>query len=422
MLHRPMTPPMGWNSYDNYDTTVTEEEVLRSAAVVRDRLKPFGWEYVVVDIQWYAADTGTQRDRWQYIPFGKVFMDEYSRLIPCEDKFPSAAGGKGFAPLAEKIHAMGLKFGIHIMRGVPRIAAHLHLPLEGTSVTADQIADPASICRWNPDMYGVRDTEAGQAYYDSLIRLYAGWGVDFIKCDDICNTNMYPDGWRGAAEIAMLHRAIDRVDRPIVLSLSPGPALPDKAAWYAEHATMWRITDDLWDVWPLLKDMFHRCDTWQHQLTPGTWPDCDMLPLGHIAERFGNGHECGLTPDEQQTMMTLWCIFRSPLMLGADVTRLDAATERLLTNRAVLALNAADRLPRLVRCTEDEAVWRSDAPGKPTAAALFNLSDEERVVTFEADGPFSAARDLWTGERLPGGRSLSARLRPHACLLAELEG
>ncbi len=205
------------------------------------------------------------RKEHQYIPFGDLVMDEYGRLCPDVDRFPSAAGGKGFKPLAEYIHKLGLKFGIHIMRGIPRIAAHHHLPIFGVEATADEIADPASICGWNPDMYGVKKGVKGaQAYYDSIIALYADWGVDYIKCDDICNTNLYPNNRYSAAhEVEYLQRAIEKTGRDMVLSLSPGPALIEKAWHYEKYANMWRITDDFWDSWELLYAMFERCELWQ---------------------------------------------------------------------------------------------------------------------------------------------------------------
>ena len=334
-----LTPPMGWNSYDYYDTAVTEDRVRANARVMADKLRDFGWEYVVVDIQWYAHKAGSMRDRFQYIPFGAVEMDEYGRLLPDPERFPSSAGGRGFGPLAEYVHSLGLKFGIHIMRGIPRSAAHAHTGIKGSALTADLAADPASVCRWNPDMYGLREGEAGQAYYDSIIGLYASWGVDFIKCDDICNTDNLeeysPRAYAGKHEIEMLSRAIEKQGRPMVLSLSPGPALPDKAWHYKKHANMWRITDDFWDDWPLLKAMFYRCELWQDHVELGCWPDCDMLPLGRLGKGFGEERATRFTRDEQRTMVTLWCLFGSPLMLGAELTKLDEWTLSLLTNRAL---------------------------------------------------------------------------------------
>ena len=378
------TPPMGWNSYDYYDTTVNEEQVKANADYMAAHLKEYGWEYVVVDIQWYAYGAGTKRDQHQYIPFSRLEMDEYGRLCPCPERFPSAAGGAGFRPLADYIHSLGLKFGIHIMRGIPRVAAQEHLPVLGSEQTADEIANPFSISGWNPDMYGLRaDMEGSQAYYDSLFALYAQWGVDYVKCDDICNTNMYRENQYSAAhEVEMLHAAIEKCGRPIVLSLSPGPALIEKAWHYEKYANMWRITDDFWDRWDFLENMFHRCELWQNHVKQGCYPDCDMLPLGMVGKGFGQERMTNFTKAEQVTMMTLWCIFRSPLMLGAEMTKMDDWTLSLLTNREVLALLEDGHHGVQVERTEDYAVWAGwNEKDGSVYAALFNLKEEAADVS-----------------------------------------
>ena len=174
-------PPMGWNSWDCYGAAVTEDIVRRNADYMAKNLKAFGWEYIVVDIQWYQPTAVNH----SYVPFAPLCMDEYGRLQPAPERFPSAAGGAGFKPLADYVHGLGLKFGIHIMRGLPRMAAHRHLPIEGSDARCDEAANPNSICAWNPDMYGLRcELPAARDYYDSIFRLYASWGVDFVKCDD----------------------------------------------------------------------------------------------------------------------------------------------------------------------------------------------------------------------------------------------
>lgn len=378
-----MTPPMGWNSYDYYDTAVNEEQVKANADYMAAHLKEFGWEYVVVDIEWYCNDAGTVRDRFQYIPFGDIEMDEHGRLQPSPVRFPSSAGGKGFAPLAEYVHSLGLKFGIHIMRGIPRKAAEMHCPVLGAKETADRIADPCSICLWNPDMYGVRDTEDGQAYYDSLLSMYAQWGVDFIKCDDICDSRLYrTEPFLGWEETRMIHRAIEKCGRPIVLSLSPGPAHIDRAWEYCKYANMWRITDDFWDEWNLLKAMFVRCELWQDHVREGCFPDCDMLPLGKVGKGFGSEREINFTKEEQKTMMTLWCMFRSPLMIGAELTLMDEWTLSLLTNKDILAMMKETCKGTQVLRTDDYAVWKNkDEVSGRICVALFNLSDEEKVLS-----------------------------------------
>ncbi len=398
-----LTPPMGWNSYDYYDTTVNEEQIKANADFMAANMKEFGWEYVVIDIEWFAHGAGSQRDKYQYIPFNELEMDEYGRLLPDPERFPSSANGAGFKPLADYVHALGLKLGIHIMRGIPRDAAHRHLPVKGTATTANEIADPSSICRWNPDMYGVRNLPEGQAYYDSILELYAQWGVDFIKCDDICNTNMYPhDPYSARHEIEMLAKAIQKCGRSIVLSLSPGPALIEEAWHYETYANMWRITDDFWDDWRLLKDMFHRCELWQKHVSEGCFPDCDMLPVGQLGKGFGAERSSNFTPDEEHTMLTLWCLFGSPLMIGGELTKMDDRRMKLLTNREVLAMLTPECKPWQICRDEQKAIWK--ATNEKTGqkyVALFNLGEEEKVLSVELQAAgvdeSSKLTELWTG-------------------------
>lgn len=422
------TPPMGWNSYDYYDTTVNEAQVRANAAYMAEHLKAYGWEYIVVDIQWYAHKAGSERDLYQYIPFSQLEMDEYSRLLPDPERFPSSVQGAGFRPLAEYVHSLGLKFGIHIMRGIPRLAAHLHGNIEGCPATADRIADPSSICGWNPDMYGVRDLPEGQAYYDSLLRLYASWGVDFIKCDDICNTNLYRNPYAARHEVEMIAKAIERCSRPIVLSLSPGPAVLEQAWHYEKHANMWRITDDFWDSWPHLLAMFARCELWQNHVAPGCYPDCDMLPLGRVGQGFGAARNTRFTPDEQRTMMTLWCLFGSPLMVGAELTQLDDWTLSLLTNARVLSLRSPAHRPWQIRRDDQSAVWSvcHQETGE-RHAALFNLGDEAAEISvplseLHLPSPPNRLCDLWSGDSLPAPQDvLSAVIPAHGCVLYRLD-
>ena len=424
--------PMGWNSYDYYDTTVNEEQVKANADYMAEHLKDCGWEYVVVDIQWYAKDAGSMRDQYQYIPFGDMEMDEHGRYQPAVNRFPSSAGGKGFGPLADYVHSLGLKFGIHIMRGIPRLAAHRQLTLPGTSLTAAQAADPASICGWNTDMYGVQDNEAGRIYYDSLIQMYADWGVDFIKCDDICDSWMYRhEGFSGWHETRMLHQAIEKCGRDIVLSLSPGPAHIDRAWQYEKYANMWRITDDYWDRWELLLNMFERCELWQNHVADGCYPDCDMLPLGRLGKGFGQERETHFTREEQKTMMTLWCIFGSPLMIGAELTKLDEWTQWLLSRKEILKLTEGGYAGRQVERNSRRAVWScfNEETGE-RYLALFNLSDEEQVLScdcrqveqFAGRKAPAAGRELWTGEEVSAEAGLLSTTVPaHGAKLFLLE-
>ena len=434
MKYQMQRAPMGWNSYDYYDTTVNEQQVRANAGYMAAHLKDAGWEYIVADIQWYEKGAGSMREQYQYIPFGEVQMDDYGRLQPDVERFPSSADGRGFAPLADEIHRLGLKFGIHIMRGIPRIAAHRHLPIWGTNVTADQIADPSSVCGWNPDMYGVRkDVFGAQEYYDSVIQMYADWGVDYIKCDDICNTNLYRENQYSAAhEVEMLQRAIQKTGREMVLSLSPGPALIEKAWHYEKYANMWRITDDFWDEWELLRNMFDRCELWQNHVTKGSYPDCDMLPVGMLGKGFGKEYKTRFTKDEQITMLTLWCVFGSPLMIGAELTLLDEWTQWLLTRTDILKLTSSDYRGAQVEKDQAHAIWicQNEQTGE-RYVAFFNFQETAAEIGCElaetglyAQMPEthnSTALELWTGEQISIENGwLKDQVPPHGARLYDL--
>ncbi len=430
------TPPMGWNSWDCYGNAVNEEQLLGNARYMAEHLKEYGWEYVVCDIQWSEPKAGTERP--EYVPYAWLTLDEFGRQLPAPERFPSAAGGKGFAPIAEQIHKLGLKFGIHIMRGVPRLAVHQHLPVKGTTTTCDKIACDNSVSRWNTDMYGIDYTKEGaQAYYDSIFELYASWGVDFVKVDDICNTNAYPTRpYSAEKEVEMIRHAMDKCGREMVLSLSPGPAVIEKAWHLRQNANMWRITDDFWDDWELLLAMFERCEVWERQVSPGCWPDCDMLPLGSIRlniERFekSQGREfrdtwTKFTPEEQKTMMSLWCIFRSPLIMGGELRNNDEATLALLTNPEILEMHHWGEQAHQVYRTENACVWKSrNSKDGSVYAALFNLSDAEAEISvsleeLELSGAYFA-RELWEKRELGEiGASLSARLPAHGASVYRL--
>ena len=373
------TSPMGWNSWDCYGAAVTEDIVRKNAEFMAKNLKQYGWEYVVVDIQWSAPNARSH----EYDPFTELCMDEYSRLIPAENRFPSSAGGKGFAPLAEYVHSLGLKFGIHIMRGIPRQAVHRNTKIKGTDKTAREIAKTASICAWNTDMYGVDpEKEGARAYYDSIFELYASWGVDFIKCDDIARELPHEE-----AELVMLSESLRSCGRDMVLSLSPGAALLEKAELYKQVSDMWRITDDFWDKWELLYAMFERAEKWCTHSGAGHWPDADMLPIGPILQDYDAANRTKFTENEQITMLTLWSIFRSPLMIGGEMTGFDEFTMSLLTNEEILKMHKNAR--------HSHQVWRREINGSEyilwTAAnaegggyfALFNAGEKNGTVKLD---------------------------------------
>jgi alpha-galactosidase len=451
-------PPMGWNSWDAYGLTITEAQFRDNVSVLRDKLLPFGWRYAVIDEGWFFENP-EDRTKPEML---RSAIDTHGRYVPVPARFPSADNGghvvtetrgvhpklaatieeASFKPLADWVHAQGLLFGIHIVRGIPRASVERNMPIAESSFRAQDAADTSDACPWDPTNWGVRDNAAGQAWYDALIKQYAEWGVDYLKVDCI------GDHPYKISEIRQIRRAIDKTGRPMVLSLSPGPMDPAHASEVASLANLWRISDDFWDTWSgtpgktfpqSLKGQFDRLAVWSaFDLKTGQWPDADMLPLGELrpSPGWGEPRHTRLTADEQKTLMTLWSITQSPLILGANLTQLDDATLGLLTNREVLRIDqdaAVRGRPVEGFATGDLRVWRAEvrpdeSDQRPAiAVGLFNLSDAPMTVD-RALGELGLLRageggaveltDVWASRSRRVGR-VKAIIPPHGCMLLE---
>lgn len=425
------TPPLGWNSWDCFGAAVNEEQLIANADYMAKHLKQYGWEYVVCDIQWYEPKS---KDN-DYNNFTELEMDEYGRLIPAENRFPSSKGGKGFKPIADYVHSLGLKFGIHIMRGVPRQAAAKNCKIYGSDKTCRQIAHHFSVCSWNTDMYGLYNCQGAQDYYNSIINMYAEWGVDFIKCDDICVTEFrkWDNPYTADYEIEMLRKAIDNCGREIVLSLSPGPAPREKADHLCKNANMWRLTGDFWDRWEPLYNMFDKCAQWQGVSAKGNYPDCDMLPIGRLSKN-GTCHGpqnrmSQFTKAEQYTLMSLWGIFKSPLMIGGNLPDNDDFTLSLLTNSEYMEMHAksygARQIAREEKNGKGKIVWAANGKGCKYIA-LFNTGDKEKVLKLDLstvlmpDTDYKVL-DIWQNEQLGNFKNtISLSVAPHGARLLKL--
>jgi hypothetical protein len=401
-------PPMGWNSWNSFATTITEAQALETAGIMASKLLPFGYDIFTVDIQWYEPEAKSYSYNARPVPA----MDAYGRLIPAPNRFPSSVGGAGFRPLADRVHALGLRFGVHLMRGIPRLAVEQNLPVFGQSVRARDIADTSSTCPWNPDMFGVDMTRPGaQAYYDSVFALFASWGVDFVKMDDM--SRPYD---AHALEIEAAHKAIGNSGRAMLLSLSPGETPVARHDHVKQYAQMWRISDDFWDEWPLLEAQFTRLENWNEHRAVGGWPDADMLPLGKLA--LGE-RDTKFTPAEQKTVMTLWSIARSPLIMGGDLRHLDQPTLDLLTNREVLAVNQGSRDNRPHFFADGTRVWTArPEKGAGHYLALFNTTNRTKEVSFPLKeigvSGRVGMRDLWArADIAPAEGIFRASLPPH---------
>jgi alpha-galactosidase len=429
------TPPLGWNSWDAYGLTIDETDYRANTEVLAG-LKEYGWQYSVIDEGWYMQDPFADK-----LETRKYVWDGNGILIPAVNRFPSSAKGAGFKPLADWVHAEGLKFGIHIVRGIPRQVVDQNLPIAGSGFHAADAADKDAPCPWDDGNWGVRDNAAGQAYYDSMMRLYAAWGLDFIKVDCISDHPYRP------TEIRQLALAIRKTGRPIVLSLSPGPTALDHAAEVGKYAQMWRIADDHWDVWSAehkpgasefpfgLRDAFDRLAEWQPYVKPGNWPDEDMLPEGALTPHpgWGDARTSRYTKEEQRTEFTLWAISRSPMILGTNLTKLDDLTRTLITNKEVLEMNqkAVESGQGLMPLKDSQAdsfpqrYWYARV-GSKHYLAVFNLQDQATAsdlpwMVFHLTDKPHAAYDVWNQKKIRSARTLHVELAPHGCALFRVD-
>ncbi|HEU5403078.1 MAG TPA: glycoside hydrolase family 27 protein [Terriglobales bacterium] len=416
------TPPMGWNSWDSFAQNIDEATLRKTAEKVAEDLKRFGWNYIVIDEGWYITNPTEDASKYRFA------MTADGRFLPDPARFPSSANNAGFKPLADYIHSLGLRFGIHILRGIPRQAVQSGLQIADSKFHARDAADESDTCPWNSYNFGVRDNPAGQAYYDSILKLYASWGVDFIKVDCIADHPYKP------AEIRMISEAIRNSGRPIVLCLSPGPTALEHASEVAKYAEMWRTCNDFWDHWGTWKDhewsqgllaQFQTAADWAPHITPGHWPDSDMLPLGRLGPSPGAGKPRNtlLTRDEQRTMMTLWSIARSPLMMGGNLLELDDWTRSLLTNDEIITADQHSKGNRQALRDGDLVVWTAQ-PEKGNAyyVGVFNIGDTELNVDRSwhdvgLEEKFYRIRDLWQKKNVGTAKRLKVKLAPHASVM-----
>jgi len=435
---------MGWNSWDAYGMSINEADFKANVTVLAG-MKQLGWQYAVVDEGWYLEEplaSGTEAQKFVY--------DANGRLIPALNRFPDAANGAGLKPLADWVHAQGLKFGIHLIRGIPRQSVKGDKPIAGSSFKASDAADTTDLCPWNSDNYGIKDNAAGQAWYDAMIGLYATWGIDYLKVDCIS------DRPYKISEIKQVAAAIKKTGRPIVLSLSPGPTNLSHAEEVAKYAQLWRISDDHWDVWSHIPEpgkgefpmgtlqAFDRLAAWSKYTKPGSWPDEDMLPLGYLGPHPGwqKPRESRLTHDEEQTEFTLWAISRSPLILGGNLTKLDDFTKSLITNKELVYINQFGRANRptltskLPASFEHVKVWQSeiwggwgddhsivtDPPQHDMYFAFFNLNDKPVALhaTWEQLGLTGSGYKLRDGNHFLNAKGVELSLPAHGSAIKQL--
>ncbi len=366
-------PPMGWNSWDSYGGFPNQEALLNNLRVMASRLKPYGYTYFVIDAGWHK--------RIHEIDQGQGVVDQYG-FIGNYKAFPI-----GMAAFADSVHAYGLRFGLHIMRGISRNAWRTDFPIWGTSFTARDIVDTTSVCSWSKENYGIDMTKEGaQAYYDSFIGQLVAWGIDFIKVDDITE---HPE------EIQAVKNAVLKTGKNVVISLSPGEGNPLYMNAYNE-SNMVRVTSDVWDNQSCINQTFDAWKKWSAIEGIRFWVDMDMIPFGHLSlynpnpnyltEKYvGEGVEggkermCALSKDQQYTLITLRAMSASPLFMGGDLPTTDEFSFSLLTNKEILACNKNGIIGKLVSDSNGVEIWKSPLKTNPNEGwiGLFNRTNQE---------------------------------------------
>lgn len=402
---------MGWNSFDGFGVYLTEDAARANLEQMAQKLEPFGYEYFVIDGGWYGEyrlRPGTRYAAEKHA--ADVHLDDHGYNLPSHVYFPH-----GFAPLIERCHTLGLKFGVHLMRGIPKKAVALNVPIEGTPYHARDIADtdPAHLCTWCPYNDGVNmDRPGAQAWYDGLIRHLAEQGVDYIKYDDIVP---YP------REVAAVAEAVRKAPRPLVLSLSPGGKVDPNALATFQQANLLRVTSDIWDSQTDLDRCFDAWRRWAGRSRPGFWIDMDMIPLGELLVMSprsetdgqdagsvalagrGTHRWCQLSLAQQQTLVTLRALSASPLMVGGDLRTMDGASLRLVTEPQVVACDQNAVMGRLIYSAGAWEAWQTGEAGRDGHGWIGLFNREPRARTFVLApkelglaGPRQVT-DIWNG-------------------------
>lgn len=408
-----LTPALGWSSWSFIRHNPTATDIEAQARAMRDSgLARVGYQYVNVDDFWYQCP-GSQGPN----------VDQYGRWVIDSSKFPSSGSLNGIQVVARYVHSLGLKFGLYMTPGISKQAVAQNTPIEGTSYTAGQIAEPAvSEHNYNcGGMVGIDYTKPGaQAFVDSWADQFASWGVDYLKLDGVGSFDI-PD-------VQAWSNALQQTGRPIHLELSNSLAIANAATW-AQYSNGWRTGGDIEDYgaepsgssypltdWANIESRFNQVAQWQPYGGPGAFNDYDSTEVG-------NGSNDGLTYDERQTQLSLWSLAAAPLILGTDLTHLDRTDLGLLLNRGVIAVDQDGiDASRLVSTTSEQIFAKTEKNGD-VVVGLFNTSGEPENVSTTAPtlGLKTSSSylmdNLWTHHSTETAGTISADVPSHGVAL-----
>ncbi len=396
-------PAMGWSSWSFVRRWPDEAKIkAQASAMVSSGLASHGYVYINLD------------DFWQLCDGNGFVVDGFGRWVVDPAKFPN-----GIKALADYVHGLGLKFGFYVTPGIPKNAVLRNTPIEGTPYHAADIANTSTLEKnYNcHNMYFIDYSKPGaQEYVDSWARQFASWGVDYLKIDGVGSSDI-PDVQAWAT-------ALRKTGRQINYALSNNLAIADAATW-RKLANSWRTQGDVecycgpgpngsgypLTDWSHISSRFGSAASWQQWGGPSGWNDLDSLQIG-------NGDQIGLNADQRRTVMTLWAMAASPLLLGSDLTNLTSVDLAILTNDRLIAVNQDGYTSQRIVNSGVNQVWRKREDNGDFIVALYNTdtSGSSTVSVNWSQVGFTGSAtvtDLWSGASLGTiSNSYSATLRP----------
>ena len=414
------TPVLGWSSWSFLRAQPTAEKIEAQARALQNSgLQKIGYDYVNLDDFWYQCPGSQGPD-----------VGPYGRWVTDPSKFPAHGDTNGMKVVADYIHSLGLKFGIYVTPGISKQAVSKNTPIQGTSHTAAQIADP-SVTESNYNckgMVGINYSRPGaQEYINSWADMLAAWGVDYIKIDGMGNRNV--------ADIEAWSKAIRQSGRPMILNVTQGSYTHVIAPTLMKYANQWEFAPDIecyrcekhgvsypLTSWADIEKRFNYVAEWQPYSGPGGFNDYDSVEVG-------NGSDDGLTPVERQAQMSLWALGSAPLILGVDLTRLDQLDMKYLTNTAVLAVDQDTIAAKRIVNAGNQQVFAKMEPNGDAIVGLFNTGEQAQKVSVQASavGLAESGRDysldnLWTGKTEKTSGAISAIVPSHGVVLYRVRG
>ncbi|HEX6824340.1 MAG TPA: glycoside hydrolase family 27 protein [Candidatus Sulfotelmatobacter sp.] len=414
-------PVLGWSSWSFIRKNPTAGKMKAQALALHDSgLQKLGYEYVNLDDFWYQCP-GPQGPN----------VDQYGRWVTDSSRFPAEGDTDGIKAVADYIHSLGMKFGIYVTPGISKQAVRRNTPIMGTSYTAIQIAE-ASVAENNYNCKGMiridYNKPGAQEYTNSWADMLAAWGVDYVKIDGMTDRNI-PD-------IKAWSNAIRQSGRPMVLDVTQGDFTIAIAPTLKEYANQWEFAPDVecyrcekggssypLTSWADVAKRFNYVAEWQPYAGPGGFNDYDSLEIG-------NGDNDGLTPVERQTQMSLWALGAAPLLLGIDLTHLDATDlQKYLENSDVLAVDQDSIAAKRVLNAGNQQVFAKKEPNGDVIVGLFNTGGKAEEVSVAASAVALAEnksgyslRDLWTGETKKTTSTIGAIVPSHGVVLYRVSG